>query len=82
MAQRHHINPTPTAYRPTPSYQPDPIGKTGSGLGGGGNDDFLAKIKGISSKIEDLIEGYTQVSLSFFFLILLLGFSWQFLFGL
>lgn len=63
MAQRHVINPTQTAYRPTPSYQPDPIGRrpNGSGIGGNMNEnDVLGQIKAVTSKIEDLIEGYTQ----------------------
>jgi hypothetical protein len=70
--QRVHINPNQIpGYRPTPmqSYMPDPIGRRpgaggpGSGYNStGGSDDFLAKVKGFSSRMEDMMEAYTQVS--------------------
>ncbi len=74
MSQRVHINPQPAAYRPTPiqSYQPDPIGSRSSGpsaagmggIGMTGNpqvDGVIARARAVSSKVEDVIEHYSQV---------------------
>jgi len=71
--QRIHLNPNAPRAPMMPmggGYQPDPIGRRspsghrgGAGLGGsGGGDDLLGKVQQISSKVEDVIEAYTQVS--------------------
>lgn len=70
--QRIHLNPrgpqpptntqgyTPNAGNP---YRPNPSSGMGMGAGGGGADgDVLGQVKAWSSKVEDLIESYTQVS--------------------
>lgn len=48
------------------SYTPDPISTRSAGYGQPGKDGPLAevidRIQGVSSKIEDLMEAYTQVS--------------------
>lgn len=62
--QRIHLNPNaPRApmmgqgYAPD-SYRPNPMASQGAG----GGDDALSQVKAWSSKVEDLIEAYTQVS--------------------
>jgi len=63
--QRIHLNPnaprgpTTGGYQPQPqSYRPNPMGP----IGGQGGNDFLGQVQAWSSKVEDLIEAYTQVS--------------------
>jgi hypothetical protein len=66
--QRVHINPNQIpGYRPTPmqTYMPEPIGRRpggpGSNAGFDSNQgDFLSKVKGFSSRMEDMMEAYTQ----------------------
>lgn len=50
-------------------YQPDPIGKRsssgsrgGGGSGMGEGNELYGRVQQISSKVEDVIEAYTQVS--------------------
>jgi hypothetical protein len=74
--QRIHLNPNAPRAPMMPSmgggYQPDPIGRRspsghrggsgGMGGMGGDGDDLLGKVQKFSSKVEDVIEAYTQVS--------------------
>jgi hypothetical protein len=62
--QRIHLNPnaprgpTTGGYQPQPqSYRPNPIGP----IGGQGGNEMLGQVQAWSSKVEDLIEAYTQV---------------------
>ncbi|WRT64747.1 uncharacterized protein IL334_001681 [Kwoniella shivajii] len=64
MSQRIHLNPNAQRQQPMMGmqgggYTPDPISRP-SPANVGGSDDFLGKVQAYSSKIEDLIEAYTQ----------------------
>ncbi|WVQ98081.1 hypothetical protein IAU59_005203 [Kwoniella sp. CBS 9459] len=71
MSQRIHLNPN-AARQQQPmmgggiggaggGYQPDPISRpTPSSYNQGGDDNLLGQVQAWSSKIEDLIEAYTQ----------------------
>lgn len=65
MSQRIHLNPNrgqPPAYQPSyaPSgYSPDPV-STGR-PGQRSDNEIIAKIQDVSSKVEDVIEQYSQV---------------------
>jgi hypothetical protein len=71
MSQRIHLNPNRgqqqpmnMVYAPNNTYMPDPIGVNTGGARQGARPDneILAQIQDVSSKIEDAIEIYTQVS--------------------
>ncbi|WVF69777.1 hypothetical protein IAT40_004556 [Kwoniella sp. CBS 6097] len=68
MSQRIHLNPN-AARQQQPmmgggvggGYQPDPISRSApSPYNSGGDDNLLGQVQAYSSKIEDLIEAYTQ----------------------
>jgi hypothetical protein len=46
-------------------YQPDPIGNRRP-VGQRSDNEVLARVQDVSSKVEDVIETYTQVSLQFY----------------
>ena len=63
--QRIHLNPNAPrgpvtgGYQPAPaSYRPDPV----SSYSPSGGNEVLGQVQAWSSKVEDLIEAYTQVS--------------------
>jgi hypothetical protein len=64
MSQRIHLNPNvPRA--PMGGYAPDPVrphGAAQSGASLDGGDDVLSVVKRWSAKVEDAIDGYSQVS--------------------
>nr|XP_018265444.1 uncharacterized protein I303_01810 [Kwoniella dejecticola CBS 10117]OBR87602.1 hypothetical protein I303_01810 [Kwoniella dejecticola CBS 10117] len=67
MSQRIHLNPNAQRQQPMMGmqgggYTPDPISRPSntSNYGNGSSDDMLGKVQAYTSKIEDLIEAYTQ----------------------
>ena len=62
MSQRIHLNPNaPRAPMMGSSYQPDSIGSRSSSASNMGGDDLWSRVQQTSSKVEDIIETYTQV---------------------
>lgn len=61
--QRIHLNPNaPRApMMQGGGYQPDPIGNRVP-QGQRSDNEFVAQVQNVSSKVEDVIETYTQVS--------------------
>lgn len=65
--QRIHLNPNAPRAPMMPSmgggYQPDPIGRRSSPghVGGRSENELLGQVQQWSSKVEDVIEAYTQV---------------------
>ncbi|WWC67974.1 uncharacterized protein I206_101893 [Kwoniella pini CBS 10737] len=67
MSQRIHLNPNAQRQQPMMGmqgggYTPDPISRpsNSTSYGNGSSDDLLGKVQAYTSKIEDLIEAYTQ----------------------
>lgn len=61
-SQRIHLNPNaPRAPMMNQGYQPDPIGNRRP-QGQRSENEVLARVQDVSSKVEDAIERYTQVS--------------------
>ncbi|OCF58785.1 hypothetical protein L486_03275 [Kwoniella mangroviensis CBS 10435] len=67
MSQRIHLNPNAQRQQPMMGmqgggYTPDPISRpsNSASYGAGGNDDLLGKVQAYTSKVEDMIEAYTQ----------------------
>ncbi|OCF76965.1 hypothetical protein I204_02674 [Kwoniella mangroviensis CBS 8886] len=67
MSQRIHLNPNAQRQQPMMGmqgggYTPDPISRpsNSASYGTGGNDDLLGKVQAYTSKVEDMIEAYTQ----------------------
>lgn len=64
MSQRIHLNPNRGQAPFNQGYTPDPIATPGSrSTGPRSENEIVAQIQEVSSKIEDAIEQYTQVRL-------------------